>query len=173
MATQSLPGLDAQHLSTLGALAEHEGDLRSALDFYERSSRAAEECGFRMWHMWMLGEVFDVSLRLGLVGNASRAAANALRLATAMEDRRFTRSSMLGLALAAHVEPDLRRGGLLWGWVTDEERVEPLLSGQPWYAEYVSELAEETSPKFLAAAESGAALGLEDVLELALGQTEP
>jgi predicted ATPase len=167
------PRLEAQHLSTLGALAEHEGDLRSAMDLYRQSSHAAEECGFRMWHMWMLGEIADLSLRLGLVDDARRAWAEALREATAIEDRRITRLSLLGLAKAARAQHDLPQAGLVWGWVAEEERIEPLLTGHAPYREYVSELAQERRPGFLAGVEAGATLSREDVVELAIAQTEP
>ena len=60
MGTHDLPGLEAQHLSTLGALAEHDGDLQTALVLLRRSSEVAKQCGFRMWHMWMLGEISEI-----------------------------------------------------------------------------------------------------------------
>ena len=137
MARHSLPGLEAQHLSTLGALAEHEGDLQSAVELFRESARVAEACGFRMWQMWMLGAIADTSLRLDRIDDAKLASVDALRMATKIEDRRITRSSLLDLAKVALGENDLARAGLLWGWVAEEERVEPLLSGQPSYGEYV------------------------------------
>ena len=137
MGTHDLPGLEAQHLSTLGALAEHDGDLQTALVLLRRSSEVAKQCGFRMWHMWMLGEISEISLRLGLVDDARSASAAALRMAIAIEDRRITRLSLLGLARAAHAGHGLFHAGLLWGWVAEEERAEPLLNGPPSYTEYV------------------------------------
>ena len=175
MATHSLPRLEAQNLSTLGTLADHDGDLESALELYRRSVAAATSCGFRLWQMWTLGEVSDVSLRLGRIEEAERAASEALQMAVAIEDGRITRLSLVTLARAALAADELARGGHLWGWVVAEERNEALLSGQAFYPKYVRELEQTTDAAFLAAREAGAALAFDEVVALALGraQTEP
>ena len=173
MTSHSLPALEAQNLSTLGRLAEHNGDLESALELYRRSVTAAAACGFRLWHMWMLGAVSEVSLRLGRIKDAERASIDALQVAVAIEDRRITRDSLVALAKVALTRGDGARAGHLWGWVVAEERSEALLFVHPEYADYVRELEQTTDAAFVAACEAGAMLGLEEVVSSAVGQTTP
>ena len=166
----SFAALHAQHLATLAQLAEHEDELEAAVELYRRSASVAAACGFRMWQMWQLAPISELSLRLGRVDDARCAAAEALRLALPVEDRRIIRLSFLGLAHAALAAGELSRAGVMWGWVSKEERDDPLLSGQSFYAEYVGELAAATDPTFVAASSLETGITLEEVVSVALDE---
>ena len=63
--------------------------------------------------------------------------------------------------------------GSSWHFTSARPSPDGPCGGPPSYTEYVSALAQERTPAFLAGAEAGAALPCDAVVELAIAQTVP
>jgi tetratricopeptide (TPR) repeat protein len=156
---------EAQNELLRSYLALADGRLDEAEAALDRSRDLANGLGWRWWE----GAVYNVSLGVAFQRGDLDAAERYGRVALAInvEDEyvRFTGQSIMALAAVALAREDLERAGVLWGAVSADARGLGPLTAR-WAGEL--RLREETDPVFLAAAERGRALQLDEVVAVAL-----
>ena len=168
------PVVEPQMLSSLGTVAQREGDLRAALDLYRRSAEASSRIGFLLWTLWQLDHKLEVEVELGLLADAEETARAGLALAQRLEDRRLTCSLLVTLGLALLHGNDLERAGTIWGSVLAALRELPTPVAQHLTA-VAAPLRDSTAERFVAAVERGQHIPLDEAVSLVLepDQTEP
>ncbi|HTS73411.1 MAG TPA: tetratricopeptide repeat protein [Gaiellaceae bacterium] len=159
---------EAESIGTSGYLAEAEGRLEEALDFFEQSRTLAVEVGFDWWVRNMLLAAAAIELKLGRVEEGERSARGSLAAARELGDRRGTVLALAMLAWAAADRGDALRAGLLWGAIEAEEQRGPLGQWERHRDEYSGHVLAAEGPEFTRAREEGRRLSLERAAEKAL-----
>jgi tetratricopeptide (TPR) repeat protein len=159
---------EAESIGTKGYLAEVEGRLEEALDFYERSAAFAVEVGFDWWYRNMLLSAAEVELKLGRVEAGERTAHQALAAAQGLDDRRGVVVALAQLAWVAADRGDVARAGLFWGAIEAEEQRVPQGQWDLYRDEYSQRVLAVEGPEFTRAREEGRRLSLERAAEEAL-----
>ena len=161
-------------LSSLGSVAQREGDLGAALDLYRRVRRSVAKVGFLLWTLWQLDSQLEVEVELGLLSDAEQTAQRGLELATRLEDRRLTcRSSPTSASPPSAVATSSERERC---GAQSSRRFEDLPAG---FSEYLTAAAaplrDSTAERFVAAVERGQNIPLDEAVSLVLepDQTEP
>jgi hypothetical protein len=113
-----------------------------------------------------------VALELGRPEEGREPGREALRLATAMDDRWAAMLLLAGLARVELETGSSERAGRLWGAVIDAEERDPFPTQElhDFLHTFAAPLVEPTDPQFLAAVEGGRELGLAAATRLALGE---
>ena len=159
---------EAESIGTRGYLAEAEGRLEEALDFFEQSRTLAVEVGFDWWVRNMLLAAAEIELKLGRVEEGERSARRSLAAARELDDRRGTVFALAMLAWAAADRGDALQAGLLWGAIEAEEQRGPLGQWKRHRDEYSGHVLAAEGPEFTRAREEGRRLSLERAAEKAL-----
>jgi predicted ATPase/class 3 adenylate cyclase len=170
-----LPLVEAQSLSTLGALAEKEQDLEGALALYTASAEVAASCGFTLWETWSRANVAEAAIELGRYALAHAEAQAALEKAWNNADRRVSLLSLLLLARSALGLGDVEHAGCLWGAFEAENDDARALVTDDWFLRLTAALRAVDDPSFAGAAGQGRDMPLEDAVAIALtgSQTAP
>ncbi len=160
-----LPVLEAQNLGTLASLAEHEGDLESALELYEQSARVAAACGFTLWETWMRSDAAETALQLGRSDVAVSSAEAALHGAWEHRDRRISLYALALLARSALETGDTEYAGRLWGAVEAENEDSGVLAVDE---SLIAPLRAVDDPGFARGRENGRMSSLAEAVAVAL-----
>ena len=166
-----LPVIEAQGLSTLGSLAENEGDLEGALELYRESAEVAASSGFALWETWARTSVAETAINLGRYEVADSAAQAALAKAWEHGDRRISLLSLALLARSALGRGDIERAGRLWGAVDAENADGHVLVMNDGLLRLTAPLRAADDPSFADAAREARDAPFEDAVEVALAGT--
>jgi tetratricopeptide (TPR) repeat protein len=164
----SSPSTQAMTLGLLGEIAWGEGRLDEALELAARSAEAAAEVDYAWWQLHQLYHSCEWSLELGRRAEAEAYGRDALRIASAIQDRQLIVYLLATLASTAAAEGQVSKAGLLWGAVEAEEGRG--LVGQ-WEAErdvYAARVLERESEGFERGRVKGRHISLSDAVEHAL-----
>ena len=136
---------EAEVLAGFGYLAQRQGDLERAVEFYTESLRMAVEVGFTWWVRNMRIALADAKLELERPNDAESDAWEALRLAHRLGDRRGVFWSVVLLAWAAAIRGNLRRAGRLWGAALAESERRPIGQWEHERELYTGRVARDTA----------------------------
>jgi non-specific serine/threonine protein kinase len=164
----SSPSSQAMTLGLLGEIAWAEGRPDKALELAARSAEAAAEVGYAWWQLHQVYHLCEWSLKLGRSAEAEAYGRDALRIASAIQDRQLIVYLLAILASMAAADGQVRKAGLLWGAVEAEEGRG--LVGQ-WEAErdvYAARVLERESEAFESGRVKGRHIALSDAVEHAL-----
>ena len=164
----SSPSRQAMTLGLLGEIAWGEGRPDEALELAARSAEAAAEVGYAWWQLHQVYHSCEWSLELGRTAEAEAYGRDALRIASAIQDRQLTVYLLAVLASRAAAEGQVWKAGLLWGAVEAEEGRGRI--GQ-WEAErdvYAARVLERESEPFERGRVEGRHIALSDAVEHAL-----
>jgi predicted ATPase/class 3 adenylate cyclase len=117
---------EAQALGLLGDLACDRGACAEGLDLLRQSIDTAVACGFVWWQARMLLRAAKRAYEIGRDGDAGTWAADALRIAVGMSDRRRILQLLDLLGAVAAGRGDRERAGILRGAVTAELERDPV-----------------------------------------------
>jgi hypothetical protein len=119
-----------------------------------------------------LVELLEVALELGRPEEGREPGREALRLASAMDDRWAGLWVLAGLARVDLATGSSERAGRLWGAVIDAEERDPWPTQElhGFLHAFAAPLVASRDPEFLAAVEAGRELGLAAATRLALGE---
>jgi predicted ATPase len=163
---------EAMTLGLLGEIAWTEGRSDDALELAARSGEAAAEVGFTWWQMHQLYHGSEWSLALGRTSEAEAYGRDALRLASAIQDRQLIVYLLAILSGTAAAQGHLEKAGAVWGAVEAEEgrgRV-----GQ-WEAEredYAARVLDHENEEFADGRAEGRRMTLSDAVDYALADID-
>jgi predicted ATPase len=163
---------EAMTLGLLGEIAWTERRSDDALELAARSGEAAAEVGFTWWQMHQIYHGSEWSLELGRTGEAEAYGRDALRIASAIQDRQLTVYLLAILAATSAAHGQLEKAGAVWGAVEAEEARGRI--GQ-WEGErdvYSTRVVERENEAFARGRVKGRRMTLSDAVDYALADID-
>jgi tetratricopeptide (TPR) repeat protein len=158
----------ADVFGALGYVAHAEGDPATALDYFSRAAKTAEETEFTWWQVGMLQASAECLLELARFDEAEAVVRDGLRLAREIEDRQSCVYGLVHSAWIARLRGDEARAGLLWGAVEAEEARRPVGQWEGERALYAERVLGAGGEELERARSIGRSLPFEAALEEAL-----
>jgi tetratricopeptide (TPR) repeat protein len=165
--------LEAEALGGLAWVRRHDGDLDAALELSRRHVALSRALGFGWFVVIGGGNLAECALEAGRLDEAERACQDALRFSRSMGDRRLTVWLLAVMAATTRRRGDGFRTGCFWGAAEAERNRAPV--GGPTeedLARLHKDAALEGDNSFEAGRREGLRLSLDEVIELAVGETE-
>jgi predicted ATPase len=164
---------ESEVIGGLGYVTMDEGDHATAVELFAEAEQLAAEDGFTWWQVGMLAALTESLIELGRLDEAEATSRDDLRLARKLGDRQSCLFALVLHAWLAVARGDAARAGLLWGAVETEEQRGPVGQWEVERENYAPRVLAADGPEFASARSRGAALSLEDALELALRSGRP